>query len=174
VYVVSLTKSLDKYDGKLSAAPLAKAKFEGWLKVCPTTLTLDGAPRPAVHALMERIRRFWIPDEIILYIGKATSLSERLTDYYRTPLGACSPHSGGYFLKLLSNLDQLWVHYARCDDPKRAEDRMLCRFCANVSDDSRRSLRDPDHPFPFANLAWPPGVRKDHGLPSVKAQAGRA
>src|ERR1700727_1610095 len=28
-----------------------------------------------------------------------------------TPIGARSPHSGGYFLKLLSNLNQLSVHY---------------------------------------------------------------
>ena len=162
VYVVSLTESLDTYDGKLTEAPLAKAEFERWLGVCPT-LTLDGV-RPTVQQLMDRIRRFWIPDEVILYIGLATSLSGRLDGYYQTPIGARRPHSGGYFLKLLSNLDELHVHYTRCPDPDLAEDGMLRRFCKNVSNDSRRALLDPAHPFPFANLEWPRGVRKAHGL----------
>ena len=41
---------------------------------------------------------------------------------------------------------------------------MLQRFCANVSRDSKQALHDPAHPFPFANLEWPRGPRKAHGL----------
>ncbi len=69
VYVVSVTESLYTYDGKLIDAPLAVAEFERWLGVCPQ-LTLDGV-RPTVQQLMDRIRRFWIPDEVILYIRLA-------------------------------------------------------------------------------------------------------
>ena len=162
VYIVSLTESLDTCDGKLMEAPLAVAEFQRWLDVRPK-LTLDRI-RPTVEQLTDRLRRFWIPDEVILYIGLATSLSTRLQAFYRTPIGARSPHSGGYFLKLLSNLNQLWVHYAQCPDSELAEDGMLRRFCEHVSQDSRRSLKDPVHPFPFANLEWPPGTRKAHGL----------
>ena len=162
VYIVSLTESLDTYDGKLMEAPLAVAEFQRWLDVRPE-LTLDRI-RPTVEQLTDRVRRFWIPDEVILYIGLATSLSTRLQAFYRTPIGARSPHSGGYFLKLVSNLNQLWVHYAQCPDPELAEDGMLRRFCEHVSQNSRRSLKDPAHPFPFANLEWPPGTRKAHGL----------
>lgn len=163
VYVVSLTESPDTCDRKLACAPLAAAEFERWLGECPE-LTLDSM-RPTVQQLMDRIQRFWIPDEVILYIGLAgTSLSARLDQYYRTKIGARRPHSGGYFLKLLSNLDQLWVHYARCPSPVRAEQEMLRRFCENVSDDSKQALHDHAHPFPFANLEWPRGKRKVHGL----------
>jgi hypothetical protein len=162
VYVVSLTKSLDAYDGVMSEAPLAESAFKQWCRV-RSELRLDGK-RPTVRRLMDRIRHFWIPDEVILYIGLADSLSERLGDYYRTPIGARRPHSGGYFVKLLSNLDQLWVHYAECSDPTGAENGMLRRFCENVSEDSKRDLLDPTHPFPFANLEWPKGVRKAHGI----------
>jgi hypothetical protein len=162
VYIVSLTESLDTYDGKLMEAPLAVAEFQRWLDVRPK-LTVDGI-RPTVEQLMDRVRRFWIPDEVILYIGLATSLSTRLQAFYRTPIGARSPHSGGYFLKLLSNLNQLLVHYVRCPDSKLAEDGMLRRFCEHVSQDSRRRLKDPVHPFPFANLEWPSGTRKAHGI----------
>jgi hypothetical protein len=168
VYVVSLTKSFDICDNKLTDAPLATAEFQQWLDVCPE-LTLDGT-RPTVRQLMDRIRRFWIPDEVILYIGLAgTSLSIRLGQYYLTPIGARRPHAGGYFLKLLSNLNQLQVHHARCPDPEFAEDGMLRRFCEHVSHDSSRALQDPLHPFPFANLEWPRGTRKAHGLRGSRA-----
>ncbi len=150
VYIVSLTESLDTYDGKLMEAPLAADKFQRWLDVRPE-LTLDRI-RPTVEQLMDQVRRFWIPDEVILYIGLATSLSTRLQAFYRTPIVARGPHSGGYFLKLQSNLNQLWVHYDQCPDFELAEDGMLRRFCEHVSQDSRLSLKDPVHPFPFANL----------------------
>jgi len=163
VYVVSLTEHLDTCDGKLTEAPLSETEFQRWLTK-RSELTLGGI-RPTLPQLMDRIRRFWIPDEVVLYIGLAgTSLSTRLRQYYTTPIGDRRPHAGGYFLKLLSNLDQLWVHYARHPDPELAEDRMLRRFCEHVSHDSRRSLQDPAHPFPFANLEWPRGTRKTHGL----------
>ncbi len=163
VYVVSLTEGLETCDGQMTEAPLAAAEFQHWLKVRPE-LTLDRV-RPTVQQLMDRVERFWIPDEVILYIGLAgTSLSTRLEQYYRTPIGSRGPHAGGYFLKLLSNLNQLWVHYARCPDRKLAEDRMLRRFCDHVSEDSKQVLQDPAHPFPFANLEWPHGTKKASGL----------
>jgi hypothetical protein len=161
VYVVSLSDSLDGFDGKLIEAPLAATEFQHWLDVRPE-LTLDDH-RPTPEQLTARVRDFWIPDEVILYIGLAgTSLSGRVGQYYNTPIGRRSPHAGGYFLKLLSNLDQLWVHYARCPDPELAEDRMLQRFCEHVSQESRLALLDAAHPFPFANLEW--CARKAHGL----------
>jgi hypothetical protein len=166
VYIVSLTNSLDSCDGKLSEPPFAEIEFRRWLDVCPN-MTLDGM-QPSVGQLIDRISRFWIPDEVILYIGKATELSSRLPAYYRTSIGKRSPHSGGFFLKLLSNLDRLWVHYAECDDPESAENKMLLRFCENVSPDSRRTLHDPAHPFPFANLECPKGIFKVHGLRAAR------
>jgi len=81
VYIVCLTNSLDAFDGKLIEAPLAVSQFEQWLRVCPE-LTLDGV-QPTVRQLMHRVMGFWIPDEVILYIGLAESLSERLGHYYR-------------------------------------------------------------------------------------------
>jgi hypothetical protein len=168
VYIISLTESLDACDGTLIEAPLAAAEFQRWLDAC-LKLTLDRA-RPTVEQLTDRIQHSWIRDEVILYIGLAgTSLSTRLGQYYQTPIGARRPHAGGYFLKLLSNLNQLWVHYARCSDPKLAEDGMLRRFCEHVSQQSRQALQDPAHPFPFANLEWPPGTRKAHGLRGARA-----
>lgn len=162
VYVVALTSSLDDVAATLSRPPLASYAFEAWLSRCPD-LTLDGI-RPSVDQLKRRIEGFWLPDETIVYVGLATTLSSRLGAYYRTPIGARRPHSGGYFLKLLSNLHDLWVHYAPHAEPASAEDAMIGRFCAEVTEETKHALIDPQHPFPFANLEWPPGVRKAHGL----------
>ena len=163
VYMVSLDPSPTSCECKVTEAPLAADEFQKWLKVRPE-LTLDG-DQPTARQLMDRVRRFWIPDEVILYIGLAgTSLSQRVGQYYNTPIGRRSPHRGGYFLKLLSNLSELWVHYAECADFKVAERRMLQLFCSHLSQDSRQALHDPAHPFPFANLEWPRGPKKSHGL----------
>jgi len=142
---------------------LAASEFQRWLDERPE-LTLDGE-RPTPQRLTARIRRFWIPDEVILYIGLAgISLSGRVGQYYNTPIGRPRPHAGGYFLKLLSNLGELWVHYAECPNFETAESEMLQRFCARVSPLSIQGLQDPGHPFPFANLERPHGARKAHGL----------
>ena len=37
---------------------------------------------------MRRVAAFWLRDEVIVYVGRATSLSLRLHQYYRTPVGA--------------------------------------------------------------------------------------
>jgi len=77
---------------------------------------------------------------------------------------------GGYFLKLLADLDRLWVHYAFCENPETAEG-MLRYFCDNVSAESKLRLRDPKHPFPFANLEHPKGEYKNHGLGNARYNA---
>lgn len=136
-------------------------------------LRLDGV-RPTANALAARLASFWLPDERVVYIGLAgTSVRSRLGAYYRTPLGARRPHSGGWFLKTLADLDSLYVHVAPAADPTTAEDEMLRRFCSGVSRTSRVSLADPDHPFPFANLEWPRGTRKRHGIRGARQPARR-
>jgi hypothetical protein len=134
-------------------------------------LQLDGR-RPTPDALASRLESFWIPDEGVAYIGLAgTSVRSRLGAYYRTPLGARRPHSGGWFLKTLANLGSFYVHVARAIDPTNAEDVMLRRFCSGVSPSTRASLPDPDHPFPFAKLEWPRGTRKRHGITGAREPA---
>jgi hypothetical protein len=104
---------------------------------------------------------FWLPDETVVYIGKATSLASRVGSYYRTKLGATKPHAGGVLTVLDKDaLAQLRVHYARVEDPQLAEEQMIRSFCAGVSDAACAALHDPQHPFPFANLEWRTGGRR--------------
>ena len=170
VYAVSLTSEPDSIRGSLAEPILDRRGIATWLDHAPA-LTLDGG-RPTATDLGVRIARFWLPDEVVLYIGLATSLRSRVRGYYRTPLGARRPHSGGYFLKVLENLGDLWVYYAPHPDPSAAESLMLRRFCSGVSDRSKLAIHDPAHPFPFANLEWPPGVRKSHGIRGARGVVG--
>jgi hypothetical protein len=167
VYVIALTNETHSAEGCLASCPTSPAALDDWLDVRPE-LRLDGQ-RPTEAELARRLAAFWLPDEVILYIGLAgTSLRTRLRQYYQTPLGARRPHAGGHFLKTLENLDELHVHFVPTANPQDAEDAMLGSFCRHVSDASRGGLHDPDHPFPFANLEWPPGTRKRHGLIGTK------
>ncbi len=75
-----------------------------------------------------------------------------MRQYYKTPPGAARPHAGGWWLKTLSALGDLHVHFAATADFKNAEENMLRRFAANVSDDSRNHLPADGPIMPFANL----------------------
>lgn len=163
VYIVSLSADPNSITETLPSAPINPAAISQLLNAKPE-LTVDGA-RPDAELLSQRVTEFWLPDESILYVGLAgSSLHDRVQAYYSTKLGRRSPHAGGWFLKLLANLDQLWVHYAVSEDPGGSEDQMLAAFVFGVSPASKRVLHDPAHPFPFANLEWPRGVRKRHGI----------
>jgi len=125
-------------------------------------LTLDSS-RPLADQLAKRLESMWLPDEPVIYIGKATSIGSRVNQYYKTSIGARSPHAGGWPLKLLPNLDELWVHWAKNLMPELAEQKALAAFVHNVSNGTRSRLLDPDHPYPYANLEGP-GGRKRHGI----------
>lgn len=168
VYVVSLDQDPTSMTGAQSTAPLSSAALEDLLSRRPE-MTVDGR-RPTREELAERLGGFWLCDEVVLYIGLAgRSLAGRVDDYYKTPLGARSPHAGGWFLKTLTPSPPRWVHWARASHPAVSEDLMLEVFCAGASETARSRLLDPDHPFPFANLEWPPGVRKRHGVAGAKS-----
>jgi hypothetical protein len=169
VYVVALTDEPESLACTLPNAPISEAAIEHLLKVRPE-LTLDGT-RPSSTELSARIGAFWLPDELILYIGLATSLRSRIGSFYTTPIGARRPHSGGWFLKTLSNVDRLFVHSAHCGGFDTAETVMLEAFVGAVSPVTRAALADPAHPWPFANLELLRGgrkIRKAHGIKGAR------
>jgi hypothetical protein len=172
VYVVALTADPADRSGALADAPIDPALVQELLDVRPE-LRLDGM-RPDAPLLTARLSAFWFPDEVALYVGLAgTSVRNRVGAYYRSPLGARRPHSGGWFLKTLQNLDALHVHHAPCEDPVRAEHLMLTAFSAGVSPTSAEGLHDPELPIPFANLEWPRTRRKDHGITGARGPRPR-
>jgi len=170
VYVVASTDDTDAVLAASAAFPTSEAAIRELLDVRPE-LRLDGK-RPDAAALTGRLAECWLGDEVTLYIGLAgTSLARRVGDYYSTPLGAKRPHAGGWPLKTLATLGDLSVYFARCSDPANAENEMLRAFVEGVSQQSRSTLHDPSLPIPFANLEWPKGTRKKHGITGAREPA---
>ena len=163
VYVVALTDDVAATAAALAAAPLSWAALEQLLAVRPE-LQVDRADVDA-DVLAKRLRSFWLPDEVALYIGLAGQpLRTRVRQYYGTPLGARKPHAGGWWLKTLSVLDELWVHYAPTPDFEDAEKLMLLAFADCVSPRSRAGLHDRERLMPFANLRGFDDRIKVHGI----------
>jgi hypothetical protein len=175
IYVVSLTPATDRLEATLPTCPISTAAVRELLEVRPE-LRLDGG-RPDVTHLAERLASFWCPDEVVLYVGRAgprkhvmvSELADRVTEYCTTPLGARSPHAGGWPLKTLANLDQVYVHFAYCANYIKAEERMLDRFAERLSNSTRESLYDSTVVMPFANLQDGHGRRKPHRITGARA-----
>lgn len=135
-------------------------------------LTVDGV-RPDLEGLLRRIESFLVRDEVVQYIGMAgTSLRRRIGDYYRTTLGANKPHAGGWFIKTHAHLGLFQVYWAPTPVPRYVEHGMLAAFADDVSEDAKESLHDPHRVMPFANLEFPKGVRKRHGIRGATGPLG--
>lgn len=131
VYLVTFDESPITCDAGLARAPISEARVAELLDARPE-LRLDAA-RPTVAMLADRLAGSWRSDETVLYIGLAgTGVQRRVRQYYSTPLGARSPHAGGWFLKTLADLDELAVHYAAAADPAAAERAVLQAFVDGV------------------------------------------
>lgn len=168
VYVVSIHSNPLRAFG-IACPLLADSALVEWLETADE-LTLDGE-RPAVHALRQRIESYWLGDEAILYIGKATCLSQRVQSFYRSRIGRRSPHRGGMWLKTLSILDQLSIHWIPIEDhePETVESDLLGAFVESVVDNELSGYPDADRhlPLPFANLEWAVdgrNLRRQHGI----------
>lgn len=168
VYVVALSSDPDSTREMRSFPQLAPHRFEELLRTCPG-LSLDGV-RPSVDRLVERLEAFWIKDEVVLYIGLSSRpVGTRMREYYNTPLGANGPHKGGWWLKMLSDLDQLNVFWAATSEFAAAEEGMLEAFAQGVSERSLADLYDCEIVAPFANLRASDNRIKRHGIKGVTA-----
>ncbi len=174
VYVVSMHRRPENGDG-LATAPIDYGALEGWLDRCPG-LALDSG-RPDIDELAAHLATWWLPNTSILYIGKAEtqSLRKRVGQYHKTPLGAPRPQGGGYWLKTLGLLGDLYLHYSEVASDVSAggiEDDLLNAFLSLYSA-VPETHPEPDLPLPWANLQVerpPPRRRRDHRLPSLANQ----
>ncbi|QQQ63242.1 hypothetical protein [Paenarthrobacter ureafaciens] len=167
VYVVASTASLDDAIGRVPAYRPDLEAFRSLRKLCPNP-TIDGV-EASDQELADRIGAYWIPESPILYVGLAgTSVRKRVGQYYATGIGKRSPHAGGWWLKTLADLENLYVHYAAASDPQKAEKHLLSTFAASVPATVKEALHDNERIAPFANIDAQRGLRKRHGLQGVK------
>lgn len=166
VYVISL--HADPANGAgLPTAPIDPDAVRALLAARPE-LTHRGR-RPDPQALAAALAAMFPPDQPVLYVGKATNTAHRLAQYYRTRIGARSPHAGGWPLKMLTVLDQVHIHAVATPDPGRVEKALLATFMAAVPAHDRQGLSDPAMPLPYANLDNGAAVRKNHGIDGARA-----
>jgi hypothetical protein len=144
VYAVALTDELDSMDQATSACPLSDDAMQELLGLA--------GPRQRVTV---------------------SELSDRVAEYYSTPLGARTPHAGGWPLKTLTSLTDFHVHFAYCDDVLIRERLMLDAFADSLSDTTRVALHDATAVMPFANLVDGRGSRKRHGIHGARAPRHR-
>ena len=168
VYIVSTSSDPTRHLGLEPSPPISVDLVSGWIRRVPS-IELDGTRGCTAADLAARLADFWLSDESILYIGMTTArVRTRVNQYYKTPLGDRRPHAGGHWLKTLSNLSELFLYHAVSESPRSKEGQLLGYFVSNVATETRTQLRDPEHPFPFANLEYPPGTRKAHGIGKSK------
>lgn len=167
VYAVALSESPLAETGRASA-PLDRNRIEELLRARPEAM-VDHRPADAVR-IADRLGKMWVPGEPVVYIGLAgASVRRRIEQFYRTEIGARAPHAGGWPVKMIDQVAApLWVHYGATAASDRAEVEMVSRFVAGVSKQAAENLVDPGAPLPFANLAFPHGRRKRHGISGVK------
>ncbi|MET4081554.1 hypothetical protein ABIB40_001503 [Pedobacter sp. UYP30] len=135
--------------------------------------------------IKNRLSKFWLPDETVVYIGKAgplpsRTLRKRVDEYYSTKLGCDKKHAGGHWLNILNNINQLTVFY--CDyvhnDIGEKEEEMLSYFIESVSINTKKSLYDMINCFPFANKeihrhSLKSKIKKNHGLNNQTIYCGQ-
>jgi len=93
-------------------------------------ISLTNPSAVSLDRLGELDRPRWIAGQSVVYIGRATSLTKRLGQFYRHQYGRKAPHRGGQAILLLDG--DLQVHWGCVEDFAAAEDRMIESFRARV------------------------------------------
>jgi transcription elongation factor GreA len=139
---------LPTHEPKVSIDPTA---VRDWIERAPD-LRLDGK-RPTVAELQSRLASFWLPRQVILYIGSSQrSVGARLASIYRTPLGERRPQPSGYWLKTLKDINKARIWWVETAEAELYEDQLLETFMK-----SARAL-------PYGVLTSPAGVRRETGI----------
>ncbi len=170
IYIISTCEQPDKNSNLYDQAPIDDNILHFWLSKVPS-FQIDKAPNPTLNELKKRLSGFWLPDENIIYIGQTESvggLRSRVNQYYKTELGERKPHAGGHWIKTLTILNQLFVHYIEDKTPTATEENLLHAFVKQVSEKTKKNLVDPLLTIPFANLELEKGNRKRHGISKSK------
>jgi transcription elongation factor GreA len=156
VFVVELPSPLPR-------APIELTRVGKWIERVPT-LTLDGE-RPTSKALVARLSAFWLPSQVVLYVGSTpSSIGARVAALQRTVLGDRRPHAGGHWLHTLDVLPTTRLWWAETDAPEEYEDALLAAFAVGVPAAEVAALPDRDVVLPFADLRRPTGERRASGL----------
>lgn len=164
IYIISTNKNKDFLPDHETQIVFNEKQIDLWMTNA-SNMILNGK-KPSKIDLINQLSGFWLTNETILYIGKAEkqTLSERIGQFYNHKVGKKSPHKGGYWLKLLKNLDELYIHLYSTKQSHAIEEEMLNQFIKDISESTKSKLLDKNLCLPFANLQLRSRVIKSHGL----------
>ncbi len=171
IYIISLTKDINT-NFALEECPISENIVRMWTEKV-NGFIIDGEKSFDFETLKTRFSKYWLCDENIIYIGKANKranskgLGNRVSEFYRTEFGERKPHAGGHWIKLLENLNDLYVHHFNCKNPEIIEIKLLEKFQMNASEKTKLMFEN-DILLPFANLELGKSVRKKHNLKNMK------
>ncbi len=153
VYVISLSPNPLVNINTCETCEVNEKVIEDWKSLSPEINIQGELSKVIIEA---ELNRFWKPTENILYIGESSSatngLSKRINQFYIHEVGWKGPHTGGYWIKLLSQLTGLYVYYAACNNPRDTEFKMLMYFIERTTGKSFYELDELGKHLPFANL----------------------
>ena len=118
---------------------LKAAGFKGFI---PVSELREGGSKMIPNVPVAELVANWVDGTLVVYIGKATSLRKRISQYIRFGQGKPVGHWGGRYIWQLADASQLLFCWKEVDgDPEAVETEMINAF------------RDCYGGRPFANLA---------------------
>ena len=155
VYIITTRSEKDQCDNSyVSPSPSLRPRFNhvtirSWISAVPK-MKLHGM-FPTSLGIAEYLAQFWLPDECIVYVGKASlgskrqGLYGRIGAFFRHKLGASSPHKGGHWLPSLQDICCLRVWWS----PTEQDTGAIQRECDVLKVFAGRTLAEIS--LPFAN-----------------------
>ena len=176
-YIVALTEDIEKLvcRGNSNIDDSAIKQWSELVKSGGKEILIDNKVSD-LKSIKQRLEKFWLPDETIVYIGKAgpnkeRTIRKRVKEYYKTQMGCDSKHAGGHWVKILKDISSLNIFYSEYSglDIEEKEEQLILSFIDNVSKRTKENLFDNLNCFPFANKelyrkSLGTKIRKIHGL----------
>ena len=152
VYLIALTDDPSSNESIAVDFGIDEMVFKDWLDK-KTGLKICENEVKKLQEIEKYLLSKWHPNQNILYIGETkTNLRTRIKSFYNYKVGNSGPHSGGYWLKLLSCLENTFIYYAKSDLSRETEFKMLLHFIELLSDNNLYDISEPAKYLPFANL----------------------
>jgi len=157
VYIVSMSEDPDCTIG-MDYPKFDDERILFWINKLPN-FKVDGI-NADLEIIKERLTKFWLRSENILYIGKAptrnngSGISTRVIEYYTTIIGSRGPHKGGQWIKTLADLNHFTVYYGNAENADAIEKDMLRYFNNSGLRDKSLELYSFSKYIPFANVRF--------------------
>ncbi|GEM_PF-1998410 len=154
VYIISSSNNPKKALPNNIEFDISVKVFENWKQQAPN-LEIENKKVTEVSQVKQYLKKFWNEKENILYIGESTSatnpLTKRVNQFYIHKVGQKGPHTGGYWIKLLSELENLYIYFAESKSPRESEFKMILKYAELSSGKTFFELENISNHFPFAN-----------------------